>query len=78
MVADSGVLVVEVEAREVIKKRMHSWVQAGCGGAGGWVVGRPGSWKLVASRSPERSRSDKVNRVTNSSTRDELYSGEHK
>lgn len=74
----SGVLVVEVEAQEIVKKRIHSWVQAGCGGARGWVVGRPGSWKLVASWSPERSRSDKVNRVTNSSTRDEFHWGEHK
>ena len=39
---------VEVEAQEVISQRIHSRVQAGCRGAGGWVIGWPGSWKLVA------------------------------
>lgn len=46
------VMWVEVEAQG-ISPRIHSRVQAGCRGAGGWVIGRPGSWKLVANRSLE-------------------------
>lgn len=55
---------VEMEVWEDITQRNHSRVQAGCRGAGGWIIGRPGSWKLVLSRSLERSRMDNVNKVT--------------